>query len=154
MSLVLETNSSQESKELGEKLGKLLKAGDCVLLNGELGAGKTTFTQGLAKSLNVTGEVTSPTFVIAREHKSKQSGPNLVHVDAYRLSTLAEISQLDLVSDLQDSVLVVEWGKGLINDLVENPVEIKINLDESNLNKRIFTITAKEELLRGLRWVN
>jgi len=151
MSLVLETNSSQESKELGEKLGKLLKAGDCVLLNGELGAGKTTFTQGLAKSLNVTGEVTSPTFVIAREHKSKQSGPNLVHVDAYRLSTLAEISQLDLVSDLQDSVLVVEWGKGLINDLVENPVEIKINLDESNLNKRIFTITAKEELLRGLR---
>ena len=151
MSLVLETNSSQESKELGEKLVKLLKAGDCVLLNGELGAGKTTFTQGLAKSLNVTGEVTSPTFVIAREHKSKQSGPNLVHVDAYRLSTLAEISQLDLVSDLQDSVLVVEWGKGLINDLVENPVEIKINLDESNLNKRIFTITAKEELLRGLR---
>ena len=151
MSLVLETNSSQESKELGEKLGKLLKAGDCVLLNGELGAGKTTFTQGLAKSLNVTGEVTSPTFVIAREHKSKQSGPNLVHVDAYRLSTLAEISQLDLVSDLQDSVLVVEWGKGLINDLVENPVEIKINLDESNLNKRLFTITAKEELLRGLR---
>ncbi len=151
MSLVLETNSSQESKELGEKLGKLLKAGDCVLLNGELGAGKTTFTQGLAKSLNVTGEVTSPTFVIAREHKSKQSGPNLVHVDAYRLSTLAEISQLDLVSDLQDSVLVVEWGKGLINDLVENPVEIKINLDESNLNKRIFTITAKEELLRGLK---
>ena len=151
MSLVLETNSSQESKELGEKLGKLLKAGDCVLLNGELGAGKTTFTQGLAKSLDVTGEVTSPTFVIAREHKSKQSGPNLVHVDAYRLSTLAEISQLDLVSDLQDSVLVVEWGKGLINDLVENPVEIKINLDESNLNKRIFTITAKEELLRGLR---
>jgi len=129
----------------------LLKAGDCVLLNGELGAGKTTFTQGLAKSLDVTGEVTSPTFVIAREHKSKQSGPNLVHVDAYRLSTLAEISQLDLVSDLQDSVLVVEWGKGLINDLVENPVEIKINLDESNLNKRIFTITAKEELLRGLR---
>ena len=151
MSLVLETNSSQESKELGEKLGKLLKAGDCVLLNGELGAGKTTFTQGLAKSLDVTGEVTSPTFVIAREHKSKQSGPNLVHVDAYRLSTLAEISQLDLVSDLQDSVLVVEWGKGLINDLVENPVEIKINLDESNLNKRIFTITAKEELLRGLK---
>lgn len=151
MSFVLETNSSQETKELGEKLGKLLKAGDCVLLNGELGAGKTTFTQGLAKSLNVTGEVTSPTFVIAREHKSKQSGPNLVHVDAYRLSTLAEISQLDLVSDLQDSVLVVEWGKGLINDLVENPVEIKINLDESNLNKRIFTITAKEELLRGLR---
>ena len=75
----------------------------------------------------------------------------MVHVDAYRLSTLAEISQLDLVSDLQDSVLVVEWGKGLINDLVENPVEIKINLDESNLNKRIFTITAKEELLRGLR---
>lgn len=151
MSFVLETNSGQETKELGEKLGKLLKAGDCVLLNGELGAGKTTFTQGLAKSLNVTGEVTSPTFVIAREHKSKQSGPNLVHVDAYRLSTLAEISQLDLVSDLQDSVLVVEWGKGLINDLVENPVEIKINLDESNLNKRIFTITAKEELLRGLR---
>ena len=74
----------------------------------------TTFTQGLASALKIKGDVTSPTFVIAREHKSLTDGPNLVHVDAYRLNTLAEISHLDLVTDIEKAILVVEWGKGLV----------------------------------------
>ncbi|MFM2233991.1 MAG: hypothetical protein RLZZ240_575, partial [Actinomycetota bacterium] len=76
MSLNIITSNADETKALGKKLGLLLKAGDCVLLDGELGAGKTTFTQGLASALKIKGDVTSPTFVIAREHKSLTDGPN------------------------------------------------------------------------------
>ena len=142
----IRTKSNKETKDLGAKLGKLLKAGDAVLLDGELGAGKTTFTQGLASSLNIKGEVTSPTFVIAREHKSLDNKANLVHVDAYRLSTLAEISQLDLTSDLEESILVVEWGKGLVNDLVDKPIKVKISHTESE-NEREIEIDATDEIL-------
>jgi tRNA threonylcarbamoyladenosine biosynthesis protein TsaE len=144
------TNSNKETKELGARLGKLLKAGDAVLLDGELGAGKTTFTQGIASSLNIKGEVTSPTFVIAREHKSLDNKANLVHVDAYRLSTLAEISQLDLTSDLEESILVVEWGKGLVNDLVDNPIKVKIS-HSANENEREIEIDAQDEILGKLK---
>jgi tRNA threonylcarbamoyladenosine biosynthesis protein TsaE len=144
------TKSNLDTKELGAKLGKLLKAGDAVLLDGELGAGKTTFTQGIASSLNIKGEVTSPTFVIAREHKSLDGKANLVHVDAYRLSTLAEISQLDLTSDLEESILVVEWGKDLVNDLVENPIRVKISHTEND-NEREIEINAKQETLGNLK---
>ena len=150
MNLQIITNNSNETKALGKKLGKLLKAGDCVLLNGELGAGKTTFTQGIASALKIKGDVTSPTFVIAREHKSLGEGPNLVHVDAYRLSTLAEISHLDLVTEIEKAILVVEWGKGLVNDLVAEPIEIKINHDVDDESKREFLITAKESIIKGL----
>ncbi len=150
MTLNIITANAAETKALGKKLGTLLKAGDCVLLAGELGAGKTTFTQGLASALKIKGDVTSPTFVIAREHKSLTDGPNLVHVDAYRLSTLAEISQLDLVTDIETAILVVEWGKGLVNDLVAEPIQITINQNEDDENKREFTINATTAILEGL----
>jgi tRNA threonylcarbamoyladenosine biosynthesis protein TsaE len=150
MSLNIITLNANETKALGKKLGLLLKAGDCVLLDGELGAGKTTFTQGLASALKIRGDVTSPTFVIAREHKSLIDGPNLVHVDAYRLSTLAEISHLDLVTDIEKAILVVEWGKGLVNDLVTEPIHIKIDHDNIDENKREFTINAPELIIKGL----
>jgi tRNA threonylcarbamoyladenosine biosynthesis protein TsaE len=150
MSLSIITSNADETKALGKKLGLLLKAGDCVLLDGELGAGKTTFTQGLARVLKIKGDVTSPTFVIAREHKSLMDGPSLVHVDAYRLNTLAEISHLDLVTDIEKAILVVEWGKGLVNDLVAEPIHIKIEHDDIDENKREFTIKAPEPVIKGL----
>jgi tRNA threonylcarbamoyladenosine biosynthesis protein TsaE len=150
MSLNIITSNAEETKALGKKLGLLLKAGDCILLDGELGAGKTTFTQGLASALKIKGDVTSPTFVIAREHKSLTDGPNLVHVDAYRLNTLAEISHLDLVTDIEKAILVVEWGKGLVNDLVTEPIHIKIDHDNIDENKREFTINAPELIIKGL----
>jgi tRNA threonylcarbamoyladenosine biosynthesis protein TsaE len=150
MALNIITSNADETKALGKKLGSLLKAGDCVLLDGELGAGKTTFTQGLASALKIKGDVTSPTFVIAREHKSLTDGPNLVHVDAYRLNTLAEISHLDLVTDIEKAILVVEWGKGLVNDLVAEPIHIKIDHDHIDENKREFTIHAPELIIKGL----
>lgn len=150
MTLNIITANAAETKALGKKLGALLKAGDCVLLAGELGAGKTTFTQGLASALKIKGDVTSPTFVIAREHKSLTDGPNLVHVDAYRLSTLAEISQLDLVTDIETAILVVEWGKGLVNDLVAEPIQITIDHNDDDENKREFTINATAAIIEGL----
>ena len=150
MTLNIITSNAAETKALGKKLGALLKAGDCVLLAGELGAGKTTFTQGLASALKIKGDVTSPTFVIAREHKSLTDGPNLVHVDAYRLSTLAEISQLDLVTDIETAILVVEWGKGLVNDLVAEPIQITIDHNVDDENKREFTINATAAIIEGL----
>ena len=97
-----------------------------VVLSGELGAGKTTFTQGLGAGLGVRGEVTSPTFVIARVHPSLSGGPELVHVDAYRLDGSAELDDLDLDTDLDAAVTVVEWGTGLAEGLADSRLEVRI----------------------------
>ncbi len=117
---------ADEMRELGERLGHSLSAGDLVVLTGELGAGKTTFTQGLGEGLRVRGAVTSPTFVIARVHPSLVAGPDLVHVDAYRLGGLDELDDLDLDTSLDSAVTVVEWGAGLAEGLADSRLEILI----------------------------
>ena len=114
---------------LGEEVAVRLRAGDVVLVTGPLGAGKTTFTQGVARGLDVVGPVTSPTFVIAREHDSHTDGPRLVHVDAYRLGGLAELDDLDLETSLTDAVTVVEWGGGLVEHLDAPLVSVSIDRD-------------------------
>jgi len=111
---------------LGGRLARLLAAGDLVVLSGSLGAGKTTLTQGIGDGLNVRGPVTSPTFVIARVHPSLASGPDLVHADAYRLGSRAEVDDLDLDADLATSVTVVEWGEGLVEGLAGSYLAIGI----------------------------
>jgi len=108
-------------------LAKLLQPGDLLILTGGLGAGKTTFTQGLGAALNVRGQVSSPTFIVAREHPSLGAGPNLVHVDAYRLGGLDELDALDLDSSLDEAVTVVEWGAGLAESLASDHLEIQID---------------------------
>ncbi|WP_329135553.1 tRNA (adenosine(37)-N6)-threonylcarbamoyltransferase complex ATPase subunit type 1 TsaE [Streptomyces sp. NBC_01476] len=113
--------------ELGRRLATLLTPGDLVLLSGELGAGKTTLTRGLGEGLGVRGAVTSPTFVIARVHPSLGAGPALVHVDAYRLSGgLDEMEDLDLDVSLPESVVVVEWGDGKVEDLSDARLHVVI----------------------------
>ncbi|MGY0388961.1 tRNA (adenosine(37)-N6)-threonylcarbamoyltransferase complex ATPase subunit type 1 TsaE [Nocardioides sp. WG-D5] len=112
--------------ELGRRMAGLLAAGDVLVLSGGLGAGKTTFTKGLGAGLGVRGEITSPTFVIARVHPSTVGGPELVHVDAYRLGGIEELDDLDLDTDLDDAVTVVEWGEGLAEGLSESRLEIRI----------------------------
>ena len=114
---------------LGEEVAVRLRAGDVVLVTGPLGAGKTTFTRGVARGLDVVGPVTSPTFVIAREHDSQTDGPRLVHVDAYRLGGLAELDDLDLETSLTDAVTVVEWGGGLVEHLDAPLVSLTIDRD-------------------------
>jgi tRNA threonylcarbamoyladenosine biosynthesis protein TsaE len=116
-----------DTRELGHTLAKLLRPGDLVLLSGDLGAGKTTFTRGIGQGLGVRGDITSPTFVIARVHPSHGDGPALVHVDAYRLGSLSEVDDLDLDAGLADSVTVVEWGEGLVEDLAPDRLEVRID---------------------------
>ncbi|MET7299286.1 tRNA (adenosine(37)-N6)-threonylcarbamoyltransferase complex ATPase subunit type 1 TsaE [Embleya sp. NPDC005575] len=122
-----------DTRALGARLAKLLRAGDLIVLSGGLGAGKTTLTQGIGVGLGVRGAVTSPTFVIARVHPSEVGGPALVHVDAYRLGgsadVTAEIDGLDLDASLAESVTVVEWGEGMVEELTEDRLEIAIARD-------------------------
>jgi tRNA threonylcarbamoyladenosine biosynthesis protein TsaE len=109
--------TAEQTRAFGMRLGRLLRAGDVLVLTGDLGAGKTTLTQGIAEGLGVRGPITSPTFVIARVHPSLVGGPVLVHVDAYRLGSQLELDDLDLDADLDESVTVVEWGAGLAEQL-------------------------------------
>jgi len=111
--------------ELGVQLAKLLRAGDLVVLTGLLGAGKTTLTRGIGEGLNVIGTVSSPTFVIARTHRRENEEPELVHVDAYRLASPAEFDDLDI--DFENSIVLVEWGKGLTDGISESWLEIEID---------------------------
>ncbi|WP_203338718.1 tRNA (adenosine(37)-N6)-threonylcarbamoyltransferase complex ATPase subunit type 1 TsaE [Nocardioides limicola] len=113
-------------REVGRAVAVTLRAGDLLVLTGELGAGKTTFTQGLAEGLGVRGQVTSPTFVIARVHPSLVGGPSLVHVDAYRLGGGDELDDLDLDTSLDEAVTVVEWGEGLAEALATDRLEVRI----------------------------
>ncbi|MEU2426148.1 tRNA (adenosine(37)-N6)-threonylcarbamoyltransferase complex ATPase subunit type 1 TsaE [Streptomyces sp. NPDC007851] len=120
--------SPEQMRELGRRLAGLLRAGDLVMLSGELGAGKTTLTRGLGEGLGVRGAVTSPTFVIARVHPSLGDGPPLVHVDAYRLGGgLDEMEDLDLDVSLPESVIVVEWGEGKVEELTEDRLAVRIH---------------------------
>jgi tRNA threonylcarbamoyladenosine biosynthesis protein TsaE len=113
-------------RALGRWLAPMLRPGDLIVLNGPLGAGKTTLVQGIGDGLHVRGPVTSPTFVIARVHPALRGGPALVHVDAYRLSSPAEVDDLDLDADLERSITVVEWGGGLVEELAPSWLDVTI----------------------------
>lgn len=137
-------------RDLGRALAAQLAAGDLLVLSGELGAGKTTFTQGLGAGLGVRGDVTSPTFVIARVHPSLVDGADLVHVDAYRLGGLDELDDLDLDTSLDEAVTVVEWGEGLAEGLSESRLEVAIvrgDAPHDGLDPRRVEITPV-----GPRW--
>ncbi len=109
--------TAEAMQDLGARLAELLRAGDLVLTSGDLGAGKTTLTQGIGAGLGVLGPVISPTFVLVRRHAGTQGRPGLVHVDAYRLGSLAELVDLDLDETMDESVTVVEWGAGIAEQL-------------------------------------
>ena len=126
--------------ELGLSLGATFKAGDLVLLTGPLGAGKTTLTRGIGEALGAIGNVSSPTFVIARTHKLEQRDYVFVHVDAYRLSSSAELDDLDI--DFENSITVVEWGKGYTDGITDRLLEIEIERDHTGESEvRQVTIT-------------
>ena len=121
--------TAAQMRGLGRRLARLLHAGDLVVLSGPLGAGKTTLAQGIGAGLGVRGQITSPTFVIARVHPSLGAGPDLVHADAYRLGSQAEVDDLDLDADLATSVTVVEWGEGLVEDLAASFLSVGIRAE-------------------------
>ena len=130
-------------RALGRRLAGLLRAGDLVILIGGLGAGKTTLVQGIGEGLAVRGPVTSPTFVIARVHPSLSGGPDLVHADAYRLGSPAEVDDLDLDETVASSVTVVEWGGGLAEGLAEDRLEVTITPAGQGRDVRVTGLGAR-----------
>jgi tRNA threonylcarbamoyladenosine biosynthesis protein TsaE len=149
--LVLEISTEDQMHEFGVRLGSLLVAGDLLSLNGPLGAGKTTFTRGIGEGLQAQGNVSSPTFLIARTHETK-SGIPFHHIDAYRLSTPAELDDLDI--DFANSISVIEWGSGYAEGLTDSMLEIQIERDlETDLRTMSISGTGRfsdpEDFLGG-----
>ncbi|WP_284250960.1 tRNA (adenosine(37)-N6)-threonylcarbamoyltransferase complex ATPase subunit type 1 TsaE [Litorihabitans aurantiacus] len=142
---------AEATAALGAALAALVRAGDLLILSGDLGAGKTTLTQGLGRAMGVRGTIASPTFVIAREHRSTTDGPDLVHVDAYRLGGLTELDALDLDATLEESVTVVEWGAGLTEALAEDRLELTIDRARGDA-----VDTGRDVTVRGVgaRWAD
>lgn len=127
----LDVRTADETHALAAVLGAQLRAGDLLVLTGELGAGKTTFTQGLGEGLGVRAGIISPTFVLVRIHPNlpdgpRPGGPDLVHVDAYRLGSASEIDDIDLENTMDSAVTVVEWGRGRVEHLSESRLEVDL----------------------------
>lgn len=150
----IELPTVTDTHDFAAQLGAALEPGDVVILDGPLGAGKTTFTQGLARGMQVKGRITSPTFVIAREHRSEIGGPTLIHLDAYRLlgedpedvdsDPIGALDSLDLDTDLDTAVVVAEWGGGLVEQITESYLLISIDretavAEDPESEARIFT---------------
>jgi tRNA threonylcarbamoyladenosine biosynthesis protein TsaE len=144
-----ELPTADDARAFGRALAGLLVAGDLLVLSGALGAGKTTLAQGIGAGLDVRGEVTSPTFVIARVHPSRSGGPALVHADAYRLGGVAELDDLDLDAALDASVTVVEWGEGIAEGLADDRLDIRLDRRRGDASDDTRLVTVRPH---GARW--
>lgn len=165
MSVTVTLPDADATRAYGRALAEVLRAGDLVVLTGDLGAGKTTLTQGIGAGLQVRGQIASPTFIIAREHPpvarpDGTRGPTLVHVDAYRLGSLDEVDALDLDASLDEAVTVVEWGEGWVEALAQDRLEITLQrprggaladdyLDDAAAGERVVTVRPV-----GARWAD
>jgi tRNA threonylcarbamoyladenosine biosynthesis protein TsaE len=149
---------AKEMQDLGWRLSEHLRAGDLIIASGDLGAGKTTLAQGIGMGLGSIDPVVSPTFVLSRVHQSASGRPAFVHVDAYRLGSLAELEDIDVGSSLDDSVTLVEWGAGIAEGLSDERLEIDIrrSLDPQDETRWVFITSVgarwKAPELRGLTW--
>lgn len=128
----LKVTTAEQTHALAAAFGEVLESGDLVVLTGELGAGKTTFTQGLGEGLGVRAGIISPTFVLVRIHPNlpdgpRPGGPDLVHVDAYRLESAAEIDDIDLENTMDSAVTVVEWGRSRVEHLSDSRLEVDLH---------------------------
>lgn len=146
--------TAADMRAVGARLADLLRAGDVVVLTGEVGAGKTTLTQGLGAGLGATTPILSPTFVLSRVHRSATDRPTLIHVDAYRLASAAELDDLDLDATAADAVTVMEWGKGLVEELWPERLEIDIERSPVTGSSPEDADEGRTLLLRpvGRRW--
>ena len=145
----LSVRDADEMHALGIRLGEKLRAGDLVVLVGPLGAGKTTLTRGVGEALGAIGNVSSPTFVIARTHKRSNGDAPMVHVDAYRLTSADELDDLDI--DFPKSIVLVEWGKGMLDGISDSYLEVEIERDHTGASEtREVTITGFGERWAGV----
>ncbi|MBM3695160.1 MAG: tRNA (adenosine(37)-N6)-threonylcarbamoyltransferase complex ATPase subunit type 1 TsaE [Actinobacteria bacterium] len=128
MTLTLRCPAEADTRALGFRLAGLLRPGDVVLLAGDLGAGKTVFTSGIAEGLGVSEPVVSPSFVLARRYEGLMG---LVHADLYRLGSSAEVDDLDLLEAAADGVLVVEWGEAAAGCFPEDHLLVRLEADDT-----------------------
>src|SRR5690606_24681049 len=150
----IELPDTDATRALGERLAASLRAGDLVVLVGDLGAGKTTLTQGIGAGLGVRGQIASPTFIIARAHPSLGDGPDLVHVDAYRIGSLEEVDALDFDSSLEESGTVVEWAEGLVGQLGESGLEVRLERPRASwqgVDTRAVAVVHSEPSREGVQ---
>jgi tRNA threonylcarbamoyladenosine biosynthesis protein TsaE len=155
MDVLLHTATADETRAVGEALAPLLGARDAVILTGELGAGKTTFVQGVARGLGVHDRVTSPTFMLVREYTGRL---DIAHVDVYRLDRLQEV--VDLAIDeigAGNDVLLVEWGDAVEDLLPEERLRVELTTDDVSDARRILVTASgaswrdrREQLARAL----
>jgi tRNA threonylcarbamoyladenosine biosynthesis protein TsaE len=145
MTLELTSDSPEATSALAARLGALLRPGDVVALCGDLGAGKTCFVQGLARGLGIEGHVTSPTFILMRQHPGD---PALCHADAYRLTCGEDLEDLGLEDILATSVLAVEWAEQVAEALPDERVEVRLTSD--GMARRAITLTGRGERLTKL----
>jgi len=154
--LAIKVPTGDAMRLLGERVAQLLRPGDVILAAGDLGAGKTTLTQGIGRGLGSEGRIISPTFVLSRIHPSLIGRPTLMHVDAYRLSTASELDDLDLDAAVAESITVVEWGQGIAEGLADDRLEIDIWTSEADSSaigddsERIVTIRTVGPRWRGV----
>lgn len=129
------TTSVEQTKELGKRLAKSLKAGDVLCLYGNLGSGKTSFVQGLAKGLGIDKRIISPTFIIMRSHKAKNA--NFYHVDLYRISNSYDYAGLGLIEliNSKESILAIEWAEKLGNFLPKKRIDLHFEYVDSNTRR-------------------
>lgn len=143
----MELIGADSTEALGRRVAGLVEAGDLIIMTGDMGAGKTTLTRGIGAALGVRGPITSPTFVLARHHPHLTGGLGLIHVDAYRVGSLAEIDDLDLLDRAGEAVTVVEWGADRVEHLSPNRLHIHLGEDERDPLLRRVRIEAI-----GPRW--
>ncbi|MGD7790036.1 tRNA (adenosine(37)-N6)-threonylcarbamoyltransferase complex ATPase subunit type 1 TsaE [Propionibacteriaceae bacterium Y1700] len=140
-------DSAEAMRALGAALAAMLQPGDLIVASGQLGAGKTTFTQGIGAGLGAQGQIISPTFVLSRVHPTPAGRPDLVHVDAYRLSGLDELEDLDLDASLAEAVTVVEWGRGVAEGMLDHRLEVDILRSDDSDESRLVLLQGF-----GSRW--
>ncbi|QGF25038.1 tRNA (adenosine(37)-N6)-threonylcarbamoyltransferase complex ATPase subunit type 1 TsaE [Raineyella fluvialis] len=146
--VAFEVPTAEDMTRLGEWLARVVRAGDLVIAKGELGAGKTTFTQGLGRGLGVEGPVVSPTFVLSRVHRAAEGRPTLVHVDAYRLGDGDELDDIDLDETAAGAVTLVEWGEGIAERLNSDRLLMSIERSGDPADDTRFVFFRGE----GERW--
>ena len=145
------TRDADQTRAFGEDLGRILAAGDLLMLSGGLGAGKTTLTQGIGVGMGVRGRVASPTFIVARVHPSLSGGPDLIHADAYRITDLTDLETLDLDSSLDEAVTVVEWGEGKTEAMSDERLAIEVRRASGGQAQRDGEVIDLEHMDDGRR---
>jgi tRNA threonylcarbamoyladenosine biosynthesis protein TsaE len=134
------SRSPEQTRRIGMRLGGLLKPGDLICLQGDLGAGKTTLVQGMAQGWGSLDAVSSPTFILVNEYR-RPDGSKLFHMDAYRLESGSEAAELDIDSMLAEGALMVEWPERVISVLPHE--ELWINMDFIAEEQRQMRFKAK-----------